>query len=95
MQLVDTGTWIVKSADGSKPYLVTLLPKENCSCASKKVCYHVMACRLMLGQSIEQIKKPNLTLLQQQNRRKNKEKPSGRKRPRKNDTDPDPDSLGE
>lgn len=54
-----------------------------------------MACRLMLGQSIEQIEKPNLTLLQQQNRRKNKEKPSGQKRPRKNDTDPDPDSLGE
>lgn len=95
VSLVDTGTWIVKSADGSKPYLVTLFPKENCSCASKKVCYHVMACRLMLGQSIEQIEKPNLTLLQQQNRRKNKEKPSGRKRPRKNDTDPDPDSLGE
>lgn len=89
--LVDTGCWIVRSADGAKPYVVTLFPKEECSCASKKLCYHVMACRLMLGQTIEQVQKPNVTLLQQ-NRRRNKEKPPGRKRPRKNDIDPD---LGE
>ena len=80
VSLVDTGCWIVRSADGAKPYVVTLFPKEECSCASKKLCYHVMACRLMLGQTIEQVQKPNVTLLQQQNRHRYKEKPSGRER---------------
>ena len=56
--LADAGCWLVRSVDGTKPYAVTLLPKESCSCAAKKMCYHIMACRLMIGQTVEHIQKP-------------------------------------
>jgi hypothetical protein len=39
----------------------------------------------MIGLSVEDVEKPNMSLLKQQQRRKNKEKPSGRKIPRKQD----------
>ena len=92
--LADAGCWLVRSVDGTKPYAVTLLPKESCSCAAKKMCYHIMACRLMIGQTVEHIQKPNMSLLLEQNRRKNKDKPSGRKRPRKEDVDTTTDESG-
>lgn len=92
--LADAGCWLVRSVNGTKPYAVTLLPKESCSCAAKKMCYHIMACRLMIGQTVEHIQKPNMSLLLEQNRRKNKEKPSGRKRPRKEDVDTTTDESG-
>ena len=49
------------------------------------MCYHLMACNMMIGQDLCDDTKPNMTLLQQKVRQKNKEKPSGRKAPRKKD----------
>ena len=48
--LATSGCWIVKGTDGMTPYAVTLFPKESCSCASKS-CYHIISCKLMVGQS--------------------------------------------
>ena len=90
VSLPEKGCWIVKGSDGSTPNVVTLHPKETCSCAATKSCYHIMACKLMLGQNaadIEDSTKPNASLLHRTNRRKNKERPAGRKQPRRNDFD--------
>lgn len=76
VSLPEKGCWIVKGSDGSTPNVVTLHPKETCSCAATKSCYHIMACKLMLGQNaadIEDSTKPNASLLHRTNRRKNKE----------------------
>ncbi|XP_019860323.1 PREDICTED: uncharacterized protein LOC109588616 [Amphimedon queenslandica] len=83
VSLADTGCWVVRATDGKTPYAVRLFPKEQCSCAQGKNCYHILACKLMTGQEIRDFvpPKPNMTCLQQQARRKRKEKPAGRKKP--------------
>ena len=83
--LTEMGCWIVRGADNETPYAVRLFPKETCSCPSVKKCYHIIACKLMIGQDISDHTKPNMTLLTQRVRQKNKERPSGRKPPRKRD----------
>lgn len=83
--LTEKGCWIVRGSDDETPYAVRLFPKETCSCPAVKMCYHLIACKLMIGQDVDDNIKPNMTLLNQKIRRKNKEKPSGRKPPRKND----------
>ena len=83
VMLTDKGCWMVRAADDETPYAVRLFPKESCSCPSARMCYHIMACKLMIGQEIGDIGKPNMTHLNQKIRQKNKEKPSGRKPPRK------------
>ena len=77
--------WIVRSTDDETPYAVRLLPKEVCLCTAIKMCYHIIACKLMIGQNIGDNTKPNMTMLNQKIQKKNKEKPSGRKCPRKRD----------
>ena len=42
----------------------------------------------MIGQDVDPVSNPNMTLLQQKSRRKNKEWPSGRKPPRLKDHHP-------
>ena len=86
------GCWVVRGTDGV-PYTVTLYPKQTCSC-SHSSCYHVMACKIMVGEEFEGTKKANAALLHQSNRRKTKEKPSGRKQPRKKDFDNDTTRKG-
>ena len=81
VMLTDKGCWMVRAADDETPYAVRLFPKESCSCPSVRMCYHIMACKLMIGQEIGELGKPNMTHLNQKIRRKNKEKPSGRKPP--------------
>jgi len=83
--LTDKGCWIVRGTDDETSYAVRLFPKESCSCPAIKMCYHIVACKLMIGQDVNDDAKPNTTLLSQKVRQKNKEKPSGRKPPRKND----------
>jgi len=83
--LSEKGCWIVRREDDETPYAVRLFPKETCSCPAVKMCYHIMACKLMIGQEIHDDTKPNMTLLSQKIRQKSKEKPSGRKPPRKQD----------
>ena len=80
--LTEKGCWVVRAADNETPYVVRLFPKETCSCPAVKMCYHLMACKMMIGQDLYDGTKPNMTLLQQKVRQKNKEKPSGRKAPR-------------
>ena len=83
VSLVNSGCWMVVGTDGSTPYAVRLFPKETCTCPAAGLCYHLIACKLMIGQKVDDIvSKPNMTVLQQKSRRKDKERPSGRKPPR-------------
>ena len=34
----------------TKPHVVTLFPKETCSCPSTTLCYHIMAAKLSIGE---------------------------------------------
>ena len=61
--LADTGCWIVRGSDGVTPYVVTLFPKETCSCSAIKCYYHIIACKLMIGLSIDDVINPNMSLL--------------------------------
>ena len=36
-----------------KPYVVTLFPKEHCSCPAPSKCYHILAAKLSIGKSDE------------------------------------------
>ena len=88
VSLVNSGCWMVIGTDASTPYAVRLFPKESCTCPAAGLCYHVLACKLMIGQKIDDTSsKPNMTVLQQRCRRKDKERPSGRKPPRIKDFD--------
>ena len=67
--------------------VVTLFPKETCSCASTGECYHIIAAKLSVGIPLQQKDtEHNLSQLRR-NTRCRKEKRSGRKRPRPNDVD--------
>lgn len=75
----------VKGTSGTTR-VVTIFPKESCSCPSKSGCYHIMAVKMSVG--VELVDKPttrNLTQLRK-NTRSKKDKRSGRKRPRAADT---------
>ena len=67
--------------------VVTLHPRETCSCPSMGSCYHILAAKMSLG--IQVTTKPsrlNLTQLRK-NTRSRKEKKSGKKKPRPMDVD--------
>ena len=66
--------------------VVTIFPKETCSCPSSGDCYHILAAKISIGIAISgnQRTKRNLTQLRK-NTRSRKEKKSGRKKPRPND----------
>ena len=67
--------------------VVTLHPRETCSCPSTGSCYHILAAKMSLG--IQVTTKPsrlNLTQLRK-NTRSRKEKKSGKKKPRPMDVD--------
>ena len=73
--------------------VVTLFPKETCSCPSTGDCYHLMAVRLSVGmpEPKGKVTSHNLTVLRK-NTRSRKEKKCGRKRPRPNDVEPECES---
>ena len=79
-----------------RPHVVTLFPKETCSCPSTTECYHILAAKMSIGQNEqkERLRRLNLTQLRR-NARSRKDQKSGRKRPRPGDMDllPAPDSL--
>ena len=82
--LTEKGCWVVRAADNETPYVVLLFPKETCSCPAVKMCYHLMACKIMIGQDLYDDTNPNMTLLQKkvrQKKRKNhlEEKLQGKK----------------
>ena len=84
VKLVEDGSWVVTESDRLSACAVRLFPKETCSCASTRTCHHIMACRLMLGLSVEVSGKANLSEMRRKDRQK-KERPDGKKRPRKCD----------
>ena len=78
--------WNVKGTSGT-PRVVTLHPKETCSCPSSNCCYHIMAVKMVLGQTdFNEKKRINLTQLRKRSRSR-KDKKSGRKKPREGDVD--------
>ena len=68
--LVNSGSWMVINADGTTPYAVRLFPKETYSCSAASVCYHIQACKIMIGQDVDTVSNSKQ---QQKSRRKNKE----------------------
>ena len=84
VSLTNKVCWVVIGTDSVTSYAVHLFPKETYSCSAVKMCYHLMACKLKIGQSPECFTnaKPNMTLLGLKTRKKNKEGPSGRKHTR-------------
>ena len=77
------------------PHLVTLFPKETCTCPSTTQCYHILAAKLAIGQELEDSKKKiNLAQLHRNSRSRGSKK-SGRKRPHPLDYDviPAPDAM--
>ena len=84
VNLVGDGSFVVKELDGVTRRIVTLFPKETCSCPSVTTCFHIIACRKIVGCPLNEVGRHNLTELRR-NDRKKKERPSGRKRPRKDD----------
>lgn len=84
VKIVEDGAWVVMETDGITPCAVRLFPKETCTCPSTKTCYHITACRLMIGLPLNEVGKCNVAELRR-NHSKMNEKPAGRKKPRKND----------
>ena len=65
--------------------VVSLYPKEKCSCPASGLCYHILGVKLSLGaKETGTSNERNLTQLRK-NTRPKKDKKSGRKRPRAND----------
>lgn len=78
--------WNVKGTSGT-PRVVTLYPKESCSCPSTSNCYHIIAVKMALGQNNFSEQK-HITLTQLRKRSKSKkDKKSGKKKPREGDID--------
>ena len=84
VKLVEDGAWVVLSSDRVSASAVKLFPKETCSCPSTRTCFHITACRLMVGLPPKTSGKLNLAEMQR-NERKKRERPAGRKQPRKYD----------
>ena len=78
VKLVQNGAWVVTEAEGTTPHAVTLFPKETCTCSSTKTCYHITACRLMVGLPPQLLGGTNIAELQRRDHRK-RERPSGKK----------------
>ena len=77
------------------PHVVTLHPKESCSCPSTNQCYHILAAKMGIGELQDpKRKRINLSQLYKNSRPKNS-KTCGRKRPRPGDCDviPAPDAA--
>ena len=72
--------------------VVTIFPKESCSCPSTSSCYHILAVKLSLGAHSEKPSTRNLTRLRS-NMWSKKDKKSGRKRPRAKDLDPEDQGM--
>ena len=88
------GVFTVLGTTGN-PQAVRLFPKEDCTCPSTGLCYHIMAVRISIGMDQQKpLSKVNLSRLRR-NARPKKDKTSGRKKPRLGDYDvkPAPDSL--
>ena len=82
----------VKGTSGTTR-VVTLYPRETCSCPASRDCYHILATKYSIGMqpstnSSQQRSHSNLSQLRK-NTRSRSEKKSGRKRPRPNDVDID------
>lgn len=92
---VDTKLHTFTIMGTSCPHLVTLFPKETCTCSSTKQCYHILAAKLVIGQNFDDSKKRiNLAELHR-NIRSRGSKKSGRKRPHPLDCEviPAPDEM--
>ena len=68
--------------------VVTLFPKQSCSCPAMGDCYHLVAAKLCVGMHMSSNKEAKVSLSQlRRNTRSRNEKKSGRKRARPRDVD--------
>ena len=89
-------TFTVMETDRPHGHVVTLFPKESCSCPSTSTCNHILAAKLSIGETSDDVtkKKVNLTGLKK-NARSRSDKTSGQKVQRRGDYDvhPAPDAI--
>ena len=57
---VDTKLHTFTIMGTTRPQLVTLFPKETCTYPSTTKCYHSLAAKLAISQTLEDLKKINL-----------------------------------
>ena len=93
---VDTKLHTFTVLGSERPHVVTLFPKQTCSCPSTSTCYHILAAQMSIGLEKQQ---PQHTMSHTQlrkNARSRSEKKSGRKQPRPGDCEilPAPDAPG-
>ena len=87
IRAVGDGAWVVLEIDGVTPRAVRLFPKETCSCTSTRTCYHITACKMMVGLPTTFKGNINATEVHRRKCRAVNKHPSGTKRPRKEDFD--------
>ena len=79
VKLVGNGAFVVTETDGSTLRAVKIFPRETCTCSSTKTCYHISACKLVVGLTPSLDGKPSLSDLRRKERIK-MERPSGRRK---------------
>jgi hypothetical protein len=86
---IELQAFCVSGSNPDKKYVVTLFPKESCSCPTTGTCYHLLAAKKSVGMN-PKAKKTTVNLSQlAKNRRKvtDGKAKSGRKKPRRTDYD--------
>ena len=93
---VDTKLHTFTVLGSARPHVVTLFPKETCSCPSTTTCYHILAAKMSIGLTEKHQPRRQINLTQlRKNARNRREKKSGRKQPRPGDYElvPAPDAI--
>ena len=78
-----------------RPHVVTLFPKETCSCPSTTTCCHILVAKMSLGVDQKQQSQHRVNLTQLWRNARSRREKSGHKHPRPGDCDvvPAPDSA--
>lgn len=72
---VDTKLHTFTVLGSAQPHVVTLFPKETCSCPSSTTCYHILAAKMCIGQADPQQSQHRINLTQlRKNARSRREK---------------------
>lgn len=75
---VDKSVWVVMEVDGVTPRIVTMSPKETCSCRALSTCFHIVACRTLAGVPSSGATKVNLTELRRNDRKMSEKLQAGK-----------------
>ena len=91
----DTKLHTVTVLGSARPHVVTIFPKETCSCPSTTTCYHILAAKMSIRLTEEHQPRRQINLTQLRKVQKTEGRKSGRKQPRPGDYElvPAPDAI--